>query len=80
MAIERLQAEAIFARDSLSTPPRILGNALMTGQTIADVEAWPERIGAVTVEAVNAAARELLSTGDAVTTRLTPKAQPEDKS
>ncbi|MEL0018806.1 MAG: pitrilysin family protein [Rickettsiales bacterium] len=80
MAIERLQAEAIFARDSLSTPPRILGNALMTGQTIADVEAWPERIGAVTVEAVNAAARELLSTGGAVTTRLTPKAQPEDKS
>ena len=40
-----MQAEAIFARDSLGGPPRILGNALMTGQTAADVEAWPIGLG-----------------------------------
>ncbi len=32
------------------------GTALATGRTIEDVEEWPERIGAVTVEQVNAAA------------------------
>ena len=41
LAIERMQAEAVFARDSLTAPARILGNALMTGQSIKDVEAWP---------------------------------------
>ena len=79
LAIERMQAEAVFARDSLVAPPRILGNALMTGQSIEDVEAWPERIGAVTVEAVNAAARAVLETSGAVTTRLTPNQKIEGK-
>lgn len=79
-AVERLQAEAVFARDSLSAPPRILGNALMTGQSIEDVEAWPERIGAVTKEMVDAAARDVLNSGGAVTTRLTPMMPKGEKS
>ena len=79
-AIERLQAEAIYARDSLRAPPSILGNALMTGQSIEDVESWPERIGKVTVEAVNAAARALLGSEGTVTTRLMPKKDEGDKS
>ena len=80
LAIERMQAEAVFARDSLNAPPRILGNALMSGQSIEDVEAWPERIGAVTKQAVDAAARAVLSTGGTVTTRLTPQSKPEKRS
>lgn len=80
MAVERMQAEAIFARDSLSAPPRILGNALMSGQSIEDVEAWPERIGAVTKEAVDAAARAVFSGSGTVTTRLMPQSKPKDKT
>lgn len=72
-AIERMQAEAIFARDSLGGPPRILGNALMTGQTLVDIEAWPDRIGQVTKADIEAAARAVLTGGGAVTTRLSPK-------
>tara|TARA_B100000676_G_scaffold50635_1_gene49704 strand:- start:3450 stop:4805 length:1356 start_codon:yes stop_codon:yes gene_type:complete len=74
-AIERMQAEAVFARDSLGAPPRILGNALMSGQTLADVEAWPERIGQVTKEDIEAAARKVLVGGGSVTTRLSSKAE-----
>ena len=80
LAIERMQAEAVFARDSLGAPPRILGTALMTGQSIEDIEAWPEQIGAVSVEAVNAAARALLEASGTVTTRLTPNQNTAGKS
>jgi zinc protease len=58
-AKQRLVADAIFARDSLGGPPRIIGAALATGRSIEDVEAWPDRIGEVTVEQVNAAARDV---------------------
>ena len=54
-AKKRLQAEAVYARDSLGTGARVLGAALAIGMTVDDVEAWPERIGIVTVDAVNAA-------------------------
>ncbi|MEC8372982.1 MAG: insulinase family protein, partial [Pseudomonadota bacterium] len=80
LAIERMQAEAVFARDSLTAPARILGNALMTNQSIKDVETWPERIGAVTVEAVNAAAQSVFGNAGTVTTRLTPSKKTKDKS
>ncbi len=79
-AIDRMQSEAVFARDSLGAPPRILGTALMTGQSIEDIEAWPEQIGAVSVEAVNAAARALLEASGTVTTRLTPNQNTAGKS
>jgi zinc protease len=44
--------------------------ALTTGRTVADVEAWPERIGKVTVDEVNAAARHVLRDTAAVTAIL----------
>lgn len=72
-AIQRLQDAAIFARDSISAPSRILGNALVAGRTIEDVEAWPEQIGAVTVESVNKAARALLTKTGSVTAILLPE-------
>ena len=72
-AIERLQSAAVFARDSVSTPARVLGSALVTGQTLEDVEAWPERIGAVTVEQVNAAARAVIDDRRSVTAVLKPE-------
>ena len=73
-AKQRLQDAAIYARDSLSAGARILGQALAVGRTIADVESWPEKIGAVTVAQVNAAARHVLRRNSSVTAILKPKA------
>jgi zinc protease len=68
----RLQAATIYALDSLSTGARTLGAALSTGSTVDDVEAWPDRIGAVTAEQVRNAARAVLKDDTAVTALLKP--------
>jgi zinc protease len=68
-----LQADAVKARDSLSNPARTIGATLATGGTLEDVESWPDRIGAVTVEQVNAAARHVLKPASSVTSILLPK-------
>jgi zinc protease len=72
-AKKRLAAAAIYARDQLSTGPRIFGSALTTGQTVEDVEAWPDRIAAVTVEQVDAALRYVLQDRRSVTALLLPE-------
>ena len=69
-----LQAEAVKARDSLSGPARLVGAALATGSKIDDIEAWPDRIGAVTVADVDAAAKAVLDINYSVTAILLPKA------
>ncbi len=74
-AVQRLVAEAVYARDSLSGAARSFGVALTTGRTVADVEAWPERIGGVTAAAVNAAASFALQRDQSVTGRLLPAPQ-----
>lgn len=68
-----LVAGAVYARDSLSAAPNIIGGALATGQTIASFEAWPDRINAVTREQVNDAARSVLVEARSVTSVLRPK-------
>ena len=65
-------AEAVYARDSLSSAVRSFGAALATGGTVEDVEAWPERIGAVTAQQVNAAAAYVFDPERSVTGRLRP--------
>ena len=49
---------------------RSFGVALATGRTVEDVEAWPERIGAVTAAQVNAAAADVFRPEHSVTGRL----------
>lgn len=73
LAKRQLQASAIFARDSLSAAPNIFGRALTSGRSVEDVEAWPDRIGAVTVEQINAATRAVLRDEQSVTGLLLPK-------
>jgi zinc protease len=68
----RLGAEAVYARDSLSSAVRSFGVALATGRTVEDVEAWPERIAAVTADKVNAAAAYVFRPERSVTGRLSP--------
>jgi zinc protease len=69
----RMQSEAVYERDSLSGPANIFGAALATGRTIEDVEAWPERIGKVTADEVNAAAKYVIREQVAVTGILLPE-------
>jgi zinc protease len=71
-AKRRLERSAIFARDGLIIPGYDFGMALTTGHTVADVEAWPDRIEAVTVDQVNTALRDLVGTQRSVTGLLLP--------
>jgi zinc protease len=68
----RLVAETIFARDSQSSLARIFGSSLAVGETVADVLAWPERIEAVSRDAVVEAARRYLRPDRSVTGLLLP--------
>jgi zinc protease len=70
-----MQAETVFARDSLSGAARVFGVALTTGLTVEDVEAWPRLVDAVTREQVLAAARYVLDLRRSVTGYLLPKEQ-----
>lgn len=68
----RLVAETVFARDNQSSLARIFGSSLAVGETVEDVLAWPQRIEAVTREAVVEAARRYLKPNRSVTGLLLP--------
>lgn len=70
----RLVAETIFARDSQSSLARIFGASLAVGETVEDVLAWPERIEAVSREAVIEAVRRYLRPDRSVNGLLLPAA------
>lgn len=72
----RLQASAVYSRDSLAGPPRIIGAALAMGRSLAEIEAWPERIVAVTPQQVTDVARAVLKDDTAVTAVLLPERKP----
>ncbi|WP_340115844.1 pitrilysin family protein [Pelagibius sp. 7325] len=71
-AKKRLVAGAVFARDNLSTAPRVIGAALTTGGSLEQVESWPERIAEVTADQVNAALKVVLRDEQSVTSYLLP--------
>lgn len=66
----RLIADMIYAQDSQTHLARIYGAALTTGGTLEDVTGWPDKIRAVTAEAVQAVARRYLVPGRGVTGHL----------
>ena len=72
-AKNRLLKSAIFDRDSQTSLARIYGASLTNGSTIKDIQNWPDRIRAVTLDQVNAAARKYLDIKRSVTGTLTPK-------
>jgi zinc protease len=72
-AVRQLQDSAVYARDSYRTPARVFGAALAIGRSVADVEAWPERIGAVTAATVNQAIEFVFKNRRSVTALLLPK-------
>ncbi len=60
-AKEKLQAEAIFARDSLTGPAMIIGYSVVTGSTLDDIETWPSQIEGVSAAHVQAVAVKYLN-------------------
>ncbi len=72
-AKKRMRAEAVYARDSITTGARVLGAALAVGLSVEYVETWPDRIGAVTTKEVNAAAKAVLNIKHSVTSILLQK-------
>jgi len=57
----RMEAEAVYARDSLTEPAMIFGYALTTGESVDDVEYWPYNIAHVTAQDVQNAAKKYLN-------------------
>ncbi len=75
-AKHRMQAAAIYARDSLSGAARSLGSALAVGIPAVEVEAWPERIEAVTLAQIFEAAESTFIERRSVTGLLLPQTKP----
>lgn len=63
----QLKAQQIYARDSANSIARRYGNALTAGLTVADVQAWPDILQAVTEDDILAAAREVFNRKTSVT-------------
>ena len=78
-AKNRLIADAVYAQDSQATMARWYGAALTTGSTVEAVQTWPDRLRAVTADAVNAAAKAWLDKRRSVTGYLIKDGQQEDK-
>lgn len=71
-AKNRFTRSLIFARDNQAGMARIYGSTLTTGGKVGDVEAWPDRVRAVTAEQVRDAARRYLRFERSVTGYLLP--------
>ncbi len=63
----QLRAAQVYARDNVDGIGNRYGQALTSGLTVEDVQAWPEILQAVTGEEIIAAAREVLQPEGSVT-------------
>jgi zinc protease len=79
LAKTRLIADSVYAQDSQTTLARWYGTALTTGSTVENVKAWPDRIRAVTADAVRDAAREWLDKRRSVTGYLIKDTTPREE-
>lgn len=68
-----LVSSAVYARDQQATLANVYGVALITGQTVAQVDAWPDRVRAVSAADVQAAARRYVAGKYSVTGLLLPE-------
>ena len=63
-------ADYVYENDSQSSLARRYGWGLITGQKIADIEAWPDRVSKVSVADIQAAAKKFLDIKHSVTGEL----------
>ncbi|PZQ97788.1 MAG: peptidase M16 [Cereibacter sphaeroides] len=79
-ALERIKTQVraaqIYAEDNVGGLAQRYGEALTSGLTVADVQAWPEALKAVNAEDVMTAAKEVLDRRNAVTGHLTREKEP----
>ncbi|MCB2115439.1 MAG: insulinase family protein [Rhodobacteraceae bacterium] len=73
----RIKAAMIYAEDDVNGLARRYGEGLTTGLTIADVEAWPDILNAVTEDEVIAAAKMVFDRRRAVTGWMMPEGAKE---
>jgi len=73
-----LIADAVYAADNQATLARWYGAGLTTGDTVDSIRTWPDRVRAVTADAVQQAARHWLDTRRSVTGYLVKNLQPEE--
>ena len=69
---KRTRASTIYSQDSQSSLARIFGSAMITGQSLSDVQDWARRIDAVTLADVSKVAAKYLDTRRSVTGSLLP--------
>jgi zinc protease len=69
----QLVASTIYQRDNQYSLASAYGQALAIGLTVADVQSWPQRIGAVTAQTVRSTAAASLIKSEAVTLFLKPR-------
>jgi zinc protease len=74
----RMIADAVYAQDNQAALARWYGTALATGQTVKDVQGWPDLIRSVTADEVRDAARKWLQPRRSVTGYLV-KELPQEK-
>jgi len=67
----QIEAQEIYAEDDVDGLARVYGTALTSGLTVADVQAWPDIIAAVTPEDVMAIAEQVFTQTASVTGYLT---------
>jgi zinc protease len=78
-AKSRLIADAVYANDNQRMLAQWYGASLATGATVQDVQAWPDRVRALTAENVRDAARRWLDKRRSVTGYLVKDNRPEEK-
>ena len=69
-------AQFVYDSDSQSTLARRYGYELAVGSTIADIQAWPKKVEAITTADVKKAAEKFLDIRRSVTGTLVPSPQP----
>ena len=74
-AVRRLRRAALLARDNVIAPARMIGAALATGRTLHQIETWPERIAAVSLEDLKRVAELVFRAERSVTSVLLPAAR-----
>ncbi len=80
-AVNNMQADAIYALDSLSGPAMIVGRALATGVSLDDVETWVDQIAAVDANSLQMVADKYLNPKTAEHTvigKLSPPLAPSE--
>jgi zinc protease len=78
-AKNRMIADAVYANDNQRMMAQWYGSALATGATVDQVRTWPDRMRAVTADAVREAARRWLDKRRSVTGYLIKDTRPEEK-